>query len=105
MMEMQKTTPLERLDYRQVSNTWKQRSQEASEKHLAKSLLQNTTKLTTSNECFEQQSPVSWVEGVEADTSLLQIGTSLEEDVDSTDEEEQKNIFGEGMWGPNLQQQ
>ncbi|KAG1248507.1 hypothetical protein G6F68_013769 [Rhizopus microsporus] len=39
MMKMRKTTPLERLGYHQVLNTWKPRSQEASEKPLAKSLL------------------------------------------------------------------
>ncbi|KAG1051837.1 hypothetical protein G6F43_005974 [Rhizopus delemar] len=96
MIKMIKTTPLERLGYHQVLNTWKQRSQEASEKPLANSLLQNTTKLTTSNEYLKQQSPVPQLKEVEEDISRIQLGTTLEEDVDSMDEVEQKTILGGG---------
>ncbi|KAG0933370.1 hypothetical protein G6F57_010505 [Rhizopus arrhizus] len=98
MMKMLKTTPLEHLDCHKVLNTWKQRGQEASEKPLAKSLLQSTMKLTTSNECLEQQSPVPQLEEVEEDISRLQLGTTLEEDVDSMDEVERKTIF----WGGDV---
>jgi hypothetical protein len=44
------------------------------------------------------------VEEIEEDISRLQLGTMLKENVDSMDEVEQKTIFGEGTWGPNLQQ-
>ncbi|KAG0782391.1 hypothetical protein G6F22_009127 [Rhizopus arrhizus] len=82
MMKMRKTTPLEHLDYHQVLNTWKPRSQEASEKTLAKSLLQ-----------------IHQVEEVVEGISRLQLGTVIEEDVDFMDEVEQKTIFGEGDVG------
>ncbi|KAG1049828.1 hypothetical protein G6F43_007863 [Rhizopus delemar] len=74
-------------DYSQVLNTWKQRSQKASEKPLVKGLLQGTTKLTIGNEYLKQQSPVTQLEEVE-------------EDVDPMDEVEQKIILGEGDVGP-----
>ncbi|KAG1619076.1 hypothetical protein G6F46_003450 [Rhizopus delemar] len=86
--------------YHQVLNTWKQRSQEAGEKPLANSLLQNTTKLTTSNEYLKQQSPVPQLKEVEEDISRIQLGTTLEEDVDSMDEVEQKTILGGEDVGP-----
>ncbi|KAG0768500.1 hypothetical protein G6F26_006016 [Rhizopus arrhizus] len=59
--------------------------------------LQSTpgSKQTTSNEYSEQQSPVHQVEEVVEDISRLQLGTVIEEDVDSMDEVEQKTILGE----------
>ncbi|EIE83940.1 hypothetical protein RO3G_08645 [Rhizopus delemar RA 99-880] len=53
-----------------------------------------------SNEYLKQQSPVPQLEEVEEDTSRLQLGTTLEEDVDSMDEVEQKTILGGGDVGP-----
>ncbi|PHZ09139.1 uncharacterized protein RHIMIDRAFT_294649 [Rhizopus microsporus ATCC 52813] len=38
MMKMLKTTPLERLNYPQILNTWKQKNQATNEKHLVKIL-------------------------------------------------------------------
>ncbi|KAG0943531.1 hypothetical protein G6F57_003911 [Rhizopus arrhizus] len=55
MMKMLKSTPVERLNYLQVLNTWKQKSQVVSEKHSVKNLSPCTTKPTTSNEYLEQQ--------------------------------------------------